>query len=598
MIFQILDGTYFWKLGFAFPKNLMRNRPSAVDQILAVLSVVLIIGMIQCFIFYLVTVLYRGEFSIRLMYILGLYTFASVLIARISIEQSRALASSYTTALGLATLFVLLRFVTFQGSAVFSVLLAAGFLATVGYLADRITHDCTFLDEQVDTSGKGLLQSLGLVATTIQESKSKKHNPGMWVLYFSVVVIPLFGMTSMFGSESSEWNANQRFLFVVGFYAFTLSLLATTNLLGLRRYWRQRGVDMPMSMLVTWLSMGMVMVILFLFAGWLLPLPGRSGGLYPIPALWTSRDAITASRYGWGKESAQRTDPEQASGAPSKTDSESSDAQQTSHESSPSRTPSDDGKTSTSSSQDAKGSEEASRPSQNAQSNPPQQNKDADASKQSPSSHEQDPKSDETTNGGNPKPQNASNSSQPSQASSPQNSSWQWTSPNSTIRIGPFIKWLTLLALAIIVAIGLYRYRADFMNWLRGQNKKGISPQTDHKAETSHQAIRSFDDYRNPFTGNLQALKPLEIVRYTFEALEAWSLEQHQARLSHETPSEFLTRIAEHHRPMKAELSWLNAHYELIAYANKRPTQLDFARLQLLWHYMEQHRRTLNVQAG
>ncbi len=576
----------------------MRNRPSAVDQMLAILSIILIIGMIQCFIFYLVTVLYRGEFSIRLMYILGLYAFASVLIARISIEQSRALASSYTTALGLATLFVLLRFVTFQGSAVFSVVLAAGFLATVGYLADRITHDCTFLDEQIDTSGKGLLQSLGLVATTIQESKSKKHNPGMWVLYFSVVVIPLFGMTSMFGLESSEWNANQRFLFVVGFYAFTLSLLATTNLLGLRRYWRQRGVEMPMPMVVTWLSMGLGLVVLFLFAGWILPLPGRSGGLYPIPTLWTSKDSLTASRYGWGKESAQRTEPEQASGTPSKKDANSSDAQQTSHEPSSSKVPSDDGKTATSASQDTKGSNEAPPQSQNAQSNTPRKNNEVNASKRSPASDEQESRSTESTQGDTPKPQNTSSSTQSSQTSSPQNSSWQWTSPSPSFSIGPFIKWFTLMALAIIVAIGLYRYRADFLDWLRRRNKKEAPSQSDPKVETSNRPIRSFDDYRNPFTGNMQTRKPLDVVRYTFEALEAWSIEQQLTRLTHETPSEFLTRLAEHHRTMQGVLSWLNAHYELIAYANKRPTQIDIARLQPLWQYMEQHRRSMNVQAS
>jgi len=85
--------------------NEPKLRPTSLDYALAAISPALIILMIGSLVAFLMTALYRGEFPVRLMWVLGLFTFASVLISRIAIEQSRCVGSVFRTA-GLACLWI------------------------------------------------------------------------------------------------------------------------------------------------------------------------------------------------------------------------------------------------------------------------------------------------------------------------------------------------------------------------------------------------------------------------------------------------------------------------------------------------------------
>ncbi len=96
--------------------NERRPQPTTADYLLAGLSPALIIGMINCLVFFLIIVIYRGDFTVRLMYLLGLYTLGSVMVARIAIEQNRAVAFGYMLGLGAAGLFVIQRFVALKES--------------------------------------------------------------------------------------------------------------------------------------------------------------------------------------------------------------------------------------------------------------------------------------------------------------------------------------------------------------------------------------------------------------------------------------------------------------------------------------------------
>ncbi|MFY8070175.1 MAG: hypothetical protein ACOVNQ_00750, partial [Pirellula sp.] len=139
-------------------------RPTSFDYALAALSPVLIILMIGSLVYFLITTLYQGDFHARLMWILGLFTMASVLITRIAIEQSRAQSLTYLGLLSAATLFVAPRFFVLEGIlAPLSIPILIGFLALIVFLADRITMDCTSVDDAQDSHGYGLLQSLGLL---------------------------------------------------------------------------------------------------------------------------------------------------------------------------------------------------------------------------------------------------------------------------------------------------------------------------------------------------------------------------------------------------------------------------------------------------
>src|SRR5262249_47274654 len=73
-----------------------------------------------------------------------------------------------------------------------------------------------------------------------------------------------------------------------------LGLLLTTSFLGLRRYLRQRRLQMPKAMTATWLGVGGTLAIILLAMSAFLPRPQSETPLFEWTALGGER---TASRY-------------------------------------------------------------------------------------------------------------------------------------------------------------------------------------------------------------------------------------------------------------------------------------------------------------
>jgi hypothetical protein len=317
-----------------------RQHAETIDYLLVGLSPALIICMICSLVFYLLTVLYDGPFTIRLMYLLGLYSGAMVLVARIAIEQSRAYALGYMLALGGATLLVVPPFFFNGRPDPLTYALLVGLLVLIGWLADRITFDCTLIDDRQDASGQGLLQSLGWVGSDPEghssqrrlgpqpteqaggagsgtgqrlpgrppsrERRRKRHNPGVWILYFALLAIPLFGVAQLLiPVDQPERLARCRWL-LSSYLLSTFGLLTITSFLGLRRYLRQRRASMPADIAAGWLTSGFVLVLILLLVGWLLPLPSRLvERAEQLGMRGDSAESLTASRWGWGRESAR-----------------------------------------------------------------------------------------------------------------------------------------------------------------------------------------------------------------------------------------------------------------------------------------------------
>ncbi len=317
--------------------------------------------MICCLVFLLIVIACRGDFTVRLMYILGLYTFASVLVARIAIEQSRALSMLYTSVLGVATLFVVMQFVQFTG--VFAIVafpLTIGFLVLIGFLADRITFDCTLIDDSEDSSGVGLLQSLGVIhnpqkllgasnpkqaslestSSSSQSSKKKArprkqlHNPGVWVLYFAILAIPLFGLGQLTIPASEPGSRVAAYWFLFGYLFFSLCLLVLTSFLGLRRYLRQRHVEMPISLSAIWIGAGIIGVFAVLFLVSLLPLPSGSLGFLDLPIQIETATKLKPSRFGWGEEGTEQDSEDAAKTIKQKAKAEATEGAKRSNEAS------------------------------------------------------------------------------------------------------------------------------------------------------------------------------------------------------------------------------------------------------------------------
>ncbi len=284
-----------------------RLKPTTFDYALAAISPVLIILMIGSLVYFLILTLYRGEFPARLTWLFGLFTMASVLITRIAIEQSRTQSFVYLALLSAATLFVAPPYFVLDGWLAplrFPILIAL--LSLIVFLADRITMDTTSIDDASDAHGHGLLQSLGIfrrsIATSSTNSSRRHHNPGVWVLYFAILAIPIFGLGQFFLPTPTS----QRFglACVITYLASALSLLVVISLLSLRQYVRQRDVEMSDEMPFIWLASGIGAVLGLVLLMALLPLPMMDSNSWELPFRISSKPNLTPSRWGWGKEPA------------------------------------------------------------------------------------------------------------------------------------------------------------------------------------------------------------------------------------------------------------------------------------------------------
>lgn len=314
-----------------------RLQKTLIDYMVIAISPALIMAMVGSLVFFLIQVFYRGGYAGRMEYIFALFVFAAVLIARISIEEGREYSMMYAIPLAAAMLLVLGRFTS--SSVMFNILL----LGVVWWCADKLTWDCTVIDEGEDASGEGLLQTVGLEgsrqsaaddsaasaldleATTSRiqpsvpktlwerfvEHRKRPHAPGVWVIYFSLASLPLFGIGQRFIPAANLDARRYAFQLLCIYTASGLGLLMTTSFLGLRRYLRQRRLEMPVEMAGVWLTVGSVMIAALLVVCWLLPRPSPEYSITHVPFQVRSPGDRQASRHGWGREGAK--DPERKS---------------------------------------------------------------------------------------------------------------------------------------------------------------------------------------------------------------------------------------------------------------------------------------------
>jgi hypothetical protein len=113
--------------------------------------------------------------------------------------------------------------------------------------------DTTSIDDASDAQGHGLLQSLGIfrrsIATSNTNSSRRHHNPGVCVLYFAILALPIFGLGQFFLPTPTS----QRFglACVITDLASALSLLVVISLLSLRQYVRQSSFSFRYSLSVS-----------------------------------------------------------------------------------------------------------------------------------------------------------------------------------------------------------------------------------------------------------------------------------------------------------------------------------------------------------
>src|SRR5581483_6373164 len=105
-------------------------------------------------------------------------------------------------------------------------------------------------------------------------------------------------------------------------------------------------------------------------------------------------------------------------------------------------------------------------------------------------------------------------------------------------------------------------------------------------AEEPRPALCPFAAYRNPFVTGAQ-LSPEEVVRYSFEALEAFAQERELARGQDETPLEFAERLGAELPALEADVRRLAVLYARAAYARGRLSEESVLPLRQFWDKLD-----------
>jgi hypothetical protein len=618
-------------------------RPNSFDYALAALSPVLIILMIGSLVYFLLTTLYRGDFQARLMWILGLFTMASVLITRIAIEQSRTQSFTYLGLLSAATLLVAPRFFVLEGFlSPLSIPILIGFLALIVFLADRITMDCTSVDDAHDSHGYGLLQSLGIFkrnddqepviprqrptqASDTPESSNKEsrsHNPGVWILYFALLALPVFGLGQFFLPSGQAQRVALACLVI--YLGSALALLVMISLLALRQYVRQRDVEMQTGMSWNWLATGIGSVLGLVLLMAILPLPMLGASNWELPFKLSSRTDQTPSQWGWGnegvKQQPQQQQPQQQQPQqqqPQQQQPQQQQPQQQPQQQQPQQQQPQQQQPQQQQPQQQQPQQQQPQQQQPQQQQPqqqqpqqqqpqqqqpqqqqPQQQQPQQQQPQQQQPQQQQPQQQQPQQ---QQPQQQQPQQQQPQQQQPQQPQQQqpqqpqqqqppntWSPPKIDWNLGASMRWLLIAILALVALVFGAKYLRQWLAWFHRDGTGAFEP-TELDSSVPIQANRPvrFSELEDPF--KLHRNEPDEIIRSLFHAVSVWGKEHRVARAEDETPDEYSRRLGRKYSEISESLTHLGLMVSRLAYAKKSVKPSDANSLQPLWEWLRAH---------
>lgn len=638
------------------PKLRMTN----ADYVAIAVSPALIMALVGSLVFFLIEVLYVGQYQARLMYVFALFVFATVLIGRISIELGADRAALFALPLAIAMFLVLAKFV--EHASPYSHLINIGLLAIVWWSTHKLTYDCTLIDDSEDASGEGLMQRIGVddleeetdaareseanelfsstspldekptQKTSADEGRVKAgkkktpHAPGLWVLYFSLAALPLFGIGQKWIPASDVGRRQYAFGLLAIYVAAGLTLLVTTSFLGLRRYLRQRRVEMPAPMAATWVVTGVVLIGAVMLLAAIIPRPSAEYDISRVPWLAESQSDLASARINVGEDG---TEDDEASDQGRKVldDQSDPDGEATRDGENPTTTSEDSNSESKTSGEDRKqadgdqapesqaGEKGESNDSQSRSSEQTEQSEtsESETSQEDSSRSERDNdarnnQSQETEKRDNePSPQDAARSTSPPASSPPTESPSSSPIPDLTSMLGGLLgvfKLIVYLVLGLAICFFAWKNRTrlaqavadlvqqiqEFLATLFGKKPPvGIDPVNEDPEKPKSPPPRPFASFADPFaSGRHESMSPEELVRHTFEAFEAWSREHGSTRRPDQTPLELVRQAVPSDSPMYAEAMRLTRLYGEAAYAPQAVSTQSAQKLARLWNLMRQ----------
>jgi hypothetical protein len=669
-----------------------RLQPTLIDYVVIAINPALIMVLIGSLVYFLLEMFYQGQYPERLHFCLTMFVFAAVLIGRLSIEEGWEKAGIYGFFLAWLTFFAMCRFVAYKDPRLAAVGTAVniGLIAITWWFAHKLTWDCTVIDEAEDASGEGLLETAGMetsdrdiVAGNVKrrrtepppppsvdsilppepdvndgkswwqryvERRRRPHAPGLWVVYFSLAALPLFGVGQAFIPLSNTRSRQYAFGLLCVYVAAALGLLLTTSFLGLRRYLRQRRLEMPLPMAGTWLVTGAVLIVGVLLVTALLPRPNAEYEISQLP--FAGSEEHDSSRFAVGKEgvrdekaesgSGKRDNPDDKNAKPSekehgsgssdddKSKSQSGDSK--SGETKPGRPNPDSSKagesksgeqgSSGSKSGDQKSDDSRSSESKPAASKPGESKANDSESGESKANDSKsgDSKSGESKSGESKSGESKSGESKSGAPKSGSGSSEQQPlrafphAPRDIVSIG-FNTMSNLIKLAFYLAVGgvalwflVFHWRTA-LGWLQGILNVwrdlwclllGRRPHDeDQTAPAPLPRHKSFADYSDPFAAGIAGrYSPVELVRYSFEALEAWARDNGFPREPDQTVHDFARQIAPHVESLAAAAAALADITSWAAYSPRTLPADTLNRLRTFWQALMQADRERAMAVG
>jgi hypothetical protein len=617
---------------------------TSADYLAIAISPALIMALVGSLVFFLIEVFYAGQYQARLNYAFALFVFAAVLIARISIEMGSERAVLFALPLGLVMFLFMQRFV--EHPSAWSHLINVMLLVVVWWCAHQLTWDSTVINDDEDASGEGLMQRLGVDGPANAEGATQNelfdkaggeeatttrwwqrwklmgsgpHTPGTWVLYFSLAALPLFGVGQYWIPASDAGRRRYVFGLLIVYVAAALSLLVTTSFLNLRRYLRQRRVEMPLPIAGTWVGVGAVLILLVMLLAALVPRPNAEIALSRVPWQAGTPGDHTASRTSVLRDAGEKQGGQQDAKVGETVGEEGQQVgEQTSEQAKGEGKPSEsrdgsrtmEGQGSSQSEQNQTGegqqADTASDKAEGEQQRP-------DGSQTGEQSGEDDTSESSSAADESPSGQNeqaavdqndAERTAEQSEEAKDQPAASQPTPPQSPLqqlvpRVGGLAGLLKILfyaiaALAIAFLVWRYRHQllqalADILRQLRELfGGKRVSGADDEEAgATAAASLPSFTEFRDPFqTGQHGRLSPEELVRYTFAAFEAWSSDRGSPRTLDCTPQELVNLAVDPKTPMHTEARRLIQLYGQVAYASQRVPREAANELSQFWQMM------------
>lgn len=626
-----------------------RRTPETLADYLVVAICPILIGLlVGSLMFFLVHVFYQGEFQARLLLVMAMFVMAIVCITRIAMEEGQAYATLYALPIAVLVGIALAKFVQIQGPlAPFSGPINWLLMAVVWAAAHRLTWDCTLVDDSQDASGEGLLQQMGLESsphapreepvsrseTTTDEATSsvqpaaparslawwqswlepdrRPHTPGVWVVIFSLAALPLFGIGGRFIASGDLDLRRRCFWLLIVYVASGMALLLATSFLNLRRYLRQRRLEMPLEMAAAWIGAGLVLIVATLLVASLVPRPSPEYSLAQLVDI----DSLDrkASRYAFGPEGGKdNPDNPSQSGADKQ---EGQEAEKTGGDKSDGKQGTGDGEKGKKGGGKGKGKSSKS-PSESKQETQGESSSGEEGDKSKGESDKGEPSENDSSqeksdgkSGDKQADSQSGDKGQEGEKSSSQQSPANKASsgqPPQLLRhverlfgsLGGVLKAIFYLAIAVIAAIAAWRYRAEIAAawrkllaelqalWAGWFGTK--APAASEEPRQSTPGPLPFSHYSNPFTsGQSSRMSPAELVRYTFVALETWGRENGCPRAEGQTPHEFAAAIGQLDHTLSREAAHLADLYARLAYAPPAAIRTTFEPLRALWQKMQ-----------